>query len=103
MQIERFNREFHQRLPDDVVETVGGLVLDRFGELPHVGALLAIDNLEFKVDSVANNRIEVLFVRQVEPVTAEGATAAGATATPGQGTRAPAGDTHETAADEDQR
>ena len=27
MQVEQFNREFRQRLPEDVAETVGGLVL----------------------------------------------------------------------------
>jgi len=100
MQIEKFNREFHQHLPDDVAETVGGLVLDRFGELPHVGALLVVDSLEFKVDSVANNRIEALFVRQLAPVTAEGVAAVETTAAAGQEAAAPAAGPVDTAADE---
>jgi len=71
MQIEQFNREFRQNLPEDVVETVGGLVLDRFGELPVVGARLLIDGLEFVVETVEGNRIMTLSVRQGEAAASE--------------------------------
>jgi len=63
LQIEQFNREFRQHLPEDVAETVGGLVLDRFGELPVVGAKLQIDGLEFVVETVEGNRIMMLSVK----------------------------------------
>jgi len=64
MQIEKFNREFRRRLPEDVAETVAGLVLDRFGELPVVGAKLQIDDVEFMVETVVGNRIMMLSVRE---------------------------------------
>jgi putative hemolysin len=96
MQIDQFNREFHQQLPDDIAETVGGLVLDRFGELPLVGEMLVIDNLEFKVETVEGNRIKLLSVRQVKPPAAMEPTA-----TAGQEAAAPAGGPPDTAPDED--
>jgi putative hemolysin len=65
MQIEQFNREFNQCLSEEVAETVGGLVLDRFGELPVVGAKLQIDGLEFVVETVEGNRIMALSVKEV--------------------------------------
>lgn len=68
MPIELFNREFHQQLPDDVAETVSGLVLDRFGELPAPGAEITIGALAFTVEMVEENRIRKLSVRQLEPV-----------------------------------
>jgi len=64
MQVEQFNREFRQHLPENVAETVGGLVLDRFGELPVVGAKLQIDGLDFVVETVEGNRIMTLSVKQ---------------------------------------
>jgi len=72
MPIERFNREFRQRLPDDVAETVGGLVLDRFGELPSTGARILIGELEFTVGAVEENRIRTLSVRQMSEAAGAG-------------------------------
>jgi putative hemolysin len=83
MQIEDFNREFRQHLPEDVVETVGGLVLDRFGELPVVGEKLQIDGLEFVVETVEGNRIMSLSVKEV--AAASGAPAAAGMQTSGGG------------------
>ncbi|HYQ71454.1 MAG TPA: hemolysin family protein [Gammaproteobacteria bacterium] len=77
MQIEQFNREFSQHLPGDVAETVGGLVLDRFGELPVAGAKLLIDGLEFVVEMVEGNRIMMLAVTAQVPAAAADAAAEG--------------------------
>lgn len=65
MPIEQFNRQFHQQLPADVAETVGGLVLDRFGELPPASASIEIAGLKFTVDAVDANRISRMSVVQV--------------------------------------
>jgi len=65
MQIEQFNRDFRQHLPENVVETIGGLVLDRFGELPAVGANVLIDGLDFVVETIEGNRIMMLSVKAV--------------------------------------
>jgi len=102
MQIEQFNREFRQHLPEDIVETVGGLVLDRFGELPVVGVKLQIDGLEFEVETVEGNRIMALSVKEVEAAVSD-VTAAAGSLPPDDGpeTTAPAGDTSAAVPDED--
>ena len=63
--IEQFNRDFGEALPGHGPETVGGLVLDRYTELPETGSVIAIGGLEFVVEKIASNRIETLFVRKV--------------------------------------
>jgi CBS domain containing-hemolysin-like protein len=66
LSIEYFNREFGEHLPVEDFETVGGLVLDRFGELPAVGMRLVIAGVEFVVAGVGNNRIRELSVNKTE-------------------------------------
>jgi Mg2+/Co2+ transporter CorC len=102
MQIEQFNREFRQHLPEDVVETIGGLVLDRFGELPVVGANVLIDGLEFVVETVEGNRIMMLSVKAVRDTVSDDPAAAGEL-TPGGGreTAVPASGTSAAEPDED--
>jgi len=89
MQVEQFNREFRQHLPENVAETVGGLVLDRFGELPVVGAKLQIDGLEFVVETVEGNRIMTLSVKQEVDALSDTAAVAEAQ-TPGEDGQEPA-------------
>jgi len=102
MQIEQFNREFRQHLPEDIVETVGGLVLDRFGELPVVGVKLQIDGLEFEVETVEGNRIMALSVKEVEAAVSDVPAVAGSLPPDdGPETTAVAGDTSAAVPDED--
>ncbi len=89
MPIEQFNREFLQHLPEDSAETVGGLVLDRFGELPVVGEKLLIDDLEFLVETVEGNRIMMLSVKKGTDAANEDSAAA-EVLTPGDGREAAA-------------
>lgn len=102
MHVEQFNREFRQQLPEDVAETVGGLVLDRFGELPVVGAKLPLDGLEFVVETVEGNRIMTLSVR-ADVTAADGDTAAASERAPGDGqeTAVPGNSTSAAAREED--
>lgn len=67
LSIEKFNMEFGEELPGQGPETVGGLVLDRFTELPATGASIDIGGLEFVVEKIASNRIEALSVRKPAP------------------------------------
>jgi CBS domain containing-hemolysin-like protein len=102
MQIEQFNREFRQHLPEDVVETIGGLVLDRFGELPVVGANVLIDGLDFVVETVEGNRIMMLSVKAVgDAVSDDPATAGELTSGDGRETAVPASGTSTAVPDED--
>ena len=75
--IEQFNREFGEALPGQGPETVGGLVLDRYAELPETGSSIDIEGLEFIVERIAGNRIEALTVRKHAPDTHLAAAASG--------------------------
>jgi magnesium and cobalt transporter len=55
--IDEFNDLFGTDLNDDEVDTVGGLVMTRFGHLPGRGEVVEIDELSFKVTSADNRRI----------------------------------------------
>jgi putative hemolysin len=102
MQIEQFNREFQQHLPEGVVETIGGLVLDRFGELPAVGANVLIDSLDFVVETVEGNRIMMLSVKTVgDTVSDDPATAGETTSGDERETTVPASGTSTAVPDED--
>jgi putative hemolysin len=69
LSIEKFNNEFGEALPGQGPETVGGLVLDRYTELPDTGSSINIEGLEFVVETIASNRIEALTVRKPAPDT----------------------------------
>jgi len=84
MPIERFNKEFRQQLPEDIAETIGGLVLDRIGELPLAGEKVMIEGLEFTVEAVEGNRIRKLSVSQAAQTGADAAGTAAAAAASGQ-------------------
>jgi putative hemolysin len=77
LSIEQFNREFGEALPGQGPETVGGLVLDRYTELPATGSGIDIEGLEFVVEDIASNRIEALTVRKPAPDTHHAAAAGG--------------------------
>jgi CBS domain containing-hemolysin-like protein len=48
-------------------DTVGGFILDLFGELPHEGDTVAHDSWQFKVLKMKGRRIMELEIEQVEP------------------------------------
>ncbi|MDH3579096.1 MAG: hemolysin family protein [Hyphomicrobiales bacterium] len=76
MTIEQFNREFGAGLDADAFQTVGGMVLHAYGELPPEGAALNIGTIEFVVVEVSNNRIQELSAKGItEDEKGEGADA----------------------------
>ncbi len=56
-EIDLFNETFGTDLSDEEVDTIGGLVMTRFGHLPSRGETVEIDELSFKVTSADNRRI----------------------------------------------
>lgn len=66
--ISEFNDTFGTDLDDDEVDTIGGLVMTRFGHLPSRGEIVEIDELSFKVTSADNRRIIQLQVTVPEQV-----------------------------------
>ncbi|MFO1364307.1 MAG: transporter associated domain-containing protein [Burkholderiales bacterium] len=69
-EIADFNQVFGTSLPDDEFDTVGGLVIHRFGRLPKRGESVAIDGLRLTVLRADSRR---LYSLQVERAPEEGA------------------------------
>lgn len=60
--IEDFNEFFDVGLPDDLFDTIGGLVTQCFGHLPQKDEQVELDGFSFKVLSADNRRIRLLQV-----------------------------------------
>jgi putative hemolysin len=58
MRVADFNSKTGADLSTDEVETIGGLLLHKFGELPPVNAVMTVGNLRFTVTEVSENRIK---------------------------------------------
>lgn len=58
--IEEFNEQLHTDFSDDVYDTVGGIVMNRFGYLPAPGETIVIGPFEFKIISADGRRIKLL-------------------------------------------
>ncbi|WP_136066713.1 HlyC/CorC family transporter [Modicisalibacter radicis] len=71
--IDDFNERFDTEFSDDEFDTVGGLVMQRFGYLPRRGEQAHLGEWRFTVLGADNRRIRLLQVEQVaEGVTDEG-------------------------------
>lgn len=55
--VKDFNAEFGTQFALEQVETLGGILLDAFGELPEEGASILLEDWRFTVQAVENNRI----------------------------------------------
>ena len=62
VEIDDFNEYFDVGFPDDDCDTVGGLVIKAFGQLPEIGESVSIENFHFKVVDGDNRRISLLEV-----------------------------------------
>jgi putative hemolysin len=58
MLVADFNSKTGADLPSDEVDTIGGLLLHEFGELPSVDAVVDVKDLRFTVMEVSDNRIK---------------------------------------------
>jgi CBS domain containing-hemolysin-like protein len=72
MPVTEFNRQFGTALGHEEVETLGGLLLNEYGELPPPGTRIVLGELEVTVETVAENRIQGVRVEQrPRPATSE--------------------------------
>lgn len=62
MPIDEFNEQFGTHYSDEAFDTIGGLVLSRFGRLPRRGETVTLDQFRFKVTGVTHRRIESLLM-----------------------------------------
>ena len=62
--IEEFNDYFYSDFSDEEFDTIGGLVMHRFGRLPRRGEVISIDRFRFKVLNADSRRIHLLQVTE---------------------------------------
>ncbi|MEJ2554259.1 MAG: transporter associated domain-containing protein [Gammaproteobacteria bacterium] len=62
--IEEFNDYFYANFSDEEFDTIGGLVMHRFGRLPRRGEVISIDRFRFKVLNADSRRIHLLQVTE---------------------------------------
>jgi len=72
--IEDFNEYFHVDFNDDEFDTIGGLVLNRFGHMPRRDEMVTIEGYEFTVLRADNRRVHLLQLHTPEPVEVEDVT-----------------------------
>ncbi|WP_417598220.1 HlyC/CorC family transporter [Oceanospirillum sp.] len=60
--IDDFNESFGTHFSDDEFDTIGGIVMQRFGHLPNRNETTMLEGLEFKVLNADNRRIRLLQV-----------------------------------------
>ena len=66
-EIDDFNEYFDIGFSDDEFDTVGGLVVHKFGRLPDIGESVSIENFDFKVIDGDNRKINLLEVSKNAP------------------------------------
>lgn len=66
-EIADFNAALGSRLSDEEHDTIGGLVISRFGRLPKRGDHISIGNLDFRVLRADSRRIHYLLVQKLSP------------------------------------
>jgi magnesium and cobalt transporter len=75
--IEEFNHYFFAKFSDDEFDTIGGLVMNRFGRLPRRGEVISIDRFRFKILNADSRRIHLLQVTERRSVGVADKAAAG--------------------------
>jgi magnesium and cobalt transporter len=67
-ELSDFNEFFGTDYSDDAFDTIGGLVLKRFGRIPKRGEQISFDNLSFKVLRADSRRMHLLQVVKKKPL-----------------------------------
>ena len=57
MSIDDFNEEFNANLSDEEADTIGGIILEKLGRLPHSGEEIEVENFKFIVNKIRGRRI----------------------------------------------
>lgn len=65
MDVDDFNESFGAELPEDLADTIGGLIISHVGELPNQRQKIPIDGIEFTISSLDGNRIRKVLARRI--------------------------------------
>ncbi|AGA34182.1 Magnesium and cobalt efflux protein CorC [Thioalkalivibrio nitratireducens DSM 14787] len=63
--IEEFNSYFQTAYSEEDFDTIGGLLLSRFGHVPRRGETVVVDGMEFRVLRADNRRLHLVEMRRV--------------------------------------
>lgn len=55
--IDEFNEYFNLNFPEDTFDTLGGIIIHKFGHLPHKGEFISLGSMEFTVSTADNRRL----------------------------------------------
>lgn len=66
MPIDEFNKALHVSLDVEDYDTVGGLVLHKFGRMPKPGEQVLIRNVRFQIISANSRRLHTLMVEKLQ-------------------------------------
>ncbi|MCC5872012.1 MAG: CBS domain-containing protein [Gammaproteobacteria bacterium] len=69
--IEDFNEVFATSFPDEEFDTIGGIVLQRFGHLPRREETVILDGFRFRVLNADSRRIRLLHMTRLAPAEVE--------------------------------
>ena len=61
-EIADFNEQFGTHFPDEEFDTIGGMLLQRFGRVPKRGDRERVDNLDFEILRADSRRVHVILV-----------------------------------------
>jgi magnesium and cobalt transporter len=70
-EIDAFNTAFGTTFSDEDVDTIGGLLIQHLGRLPHYGELVELGGLRFKVFRADSRRIYILLVEPLSGQTSD--------------------------------
>ncbi|WP_334188672.1 HlyC/CorC family transporter [Noviherbaspirillum sp.] len=70
-EIEQFNETFGTDFPNDDVDTIGGLVANHLGRVPHKGDVFDMGGLRFEVLRADARQVHLLMVSKLPPAPAE--------------------------------
>ncbi|MCK4666151.1 CBS domain-containing protein, partial [Candidatus Dependentiae bacterium] len=62
LELGEFNQRFNVNLESKDAETLNGLLLEKFGEIPEEGEVLEINKIKFEMLAVSNNKIDKIRV-----------------------------------------
>ncbi|WP_335966467.1 hemolysin family protein [Galbibacter sp. PAP.153] len=67
LEVDYLNEEYKLDLPEEEnYETLGGLIVNRIGEIPAKGEVVTIDNYQFTVLEVGSTKIDLLHLKMLE-------------------------------------
>ena len=67
LDVERLNDRLNLELPEDVAQTVSGLILAKFGQLPSVGDVVEIDSSKLTVTRLGARRVAQVRLETTPP------------------------------------